>query len=135
MSGDELRTLLDSGPLNADDLKHLGDQDVTQVKQGASNMICTDHGVALETYHYMYNSPLVIHTCPTDGSLWVAAGEIEQMEQWRAKADGPPSAQESAVEDATAIIGQEIAATQRWQNFGTFMGVLSRWSPGWVGLL
>jgi Zn-finger nucleic acid-binding protein len=133
--GDELRSLMNSGPLSQDDLGHLGAADVSLSAQGRSTMLCPNDQSGLESYHYMYNSPIVLHTCPTCGGFWVAAGEVAKMETWRAQANTPLT---EAQKSAEILAGAQIEhdnEMRKYQNYARFFGVLQRVQPGWLGLL
>jgi len=130
---DELRSLLAQDPQAFSDLEHLSGENVAQASQGPSTLVCPDDMTPLEHYHYMYNSTVVLQTCPTCGGFFVAADELTEMETWRAKANRPPDARESVavtIAEATVEHDQEM---HRLHNLSDFFGVLSRYRTGWYG--
>jgi len=132
---DELRALLASEPDALQELEPKNAPPVEQSHQGPSTLLCPNCAVTLDEYHYMYNSPVILHACRQCGGFWVAAGDIAQMEAWREKMHQPLSPQEQVAVDfaeATAIHQREML---HLQNMADFFGVLRRYQPGWIGFV
>jgi len=132
---DELSAILHKDPEGFADLEA---KDIPQVEHGPggpSTLKCPDDGELLMQYHYMFNSPVVLHNCPNCCGFFVEDGQLLQMQQVIDQSKQPPSPQE---EEKIALGQMEceretfVGRQMRWANMFRTLG---RYQPGWWGLL
>jgi len=140
---EELRTLLARDPLALSVVEDLvarpveqkaEDPPIGQEAVGPSFRHCPDCEMPLEKYHYLYTSPVLLHTCTDCGGFWVEDGELNRMQEWLEDAHHPVSAKEKAglvVADAMIEHDKEM---QRQNRLLRLFTVLQRFRPGWIGL-
>ena len=132
---DELRALLAKDVLALTEIEERNTAHITQGAQGPSHLLCPDCDVVLEEYHYLYNSPIILHTCSRCGGFWVADGELAKMQTWLRQAHQPSTGEARSAE----LIAQATIAHEnemyRQRNLQSFCGVLGRRVPGWFGFL
>jgi len=102
---------------------------------GPSQFRCPDDGAMLQQYHYMFNSPVVLHNCPNCSGFFVEDGQLDQMQKVvddaKQQPITPDQAKKIAVGDMQTELDAYTARQRRWQSF--FFG-LSRFNSGWGGL-
>jgi Zn-finger nucleic acid-binding protein len=128
-----LKTILSEPPQVLSQLEHLNEKQVVHDNQGPSRLFCPDCRVLLEQYHYMYNSPLLIHACTHCGGLFVSAGELSQMRQWRELSHQPVSPKEQAAALLAEATAEHEMEMYRQRNLADFFKVLRIHEPGWFG--
>ena len=130
---DELRMLLHCPPdalkeLEAETVPH-----VEQVKSTPSAMRCPDDGGVLDNYHYMYSTPVILHTCANCGGFWIGAGEVAKIDMLHQQSHGPMTEKEKgALYMAEAITDHEKEMSRLRGLKGLFTS-LDRYMPGWYG--
>jgi len=132
---DELRALIHSAPHALEELGEMVIPKVEQVRMHASEMRCPNgHGVLIN-YHYMYDSPIILHTCTTCGGFWVAAEEVAKMEGVLNRAHQPMTAEEESAYMFAKEVTDHEQEMNRLRNWGGFFNSLRRYTPGWYGFL
>jgi len=97
-----------------------------------SALLCPDCLVRLQSYHYMYNSPVVLDACTTCGGFWIEDGELSKMQQVLNESQGVPSAKERAGMAVGMAAGEHMEEMMRLDNIRTFFMALNQRSPGWI---
>ena len=134
LSPEELRQLVAGDPKTIDELEDLLPHNVDQKHLGGSRLLCPFDEVLMEQYHYLYNSPILIHTCSHCGGLYVNGDELPQMKQWFEKSHEPLTRQEALrVSMATDVANHEAFMARQMHLQGLF-NTLQRYRPGWSGL-
>lgn len=132
---DQLRLLMAQDPQVLQELEFMTAADIRQSREGSSTLICPDCDLLLDRYHYMYNSPVLIHACHRCGGFWVAEGELGKMQQWRDQAHRPLNPKERVA----AALAQARVAHDRdmlhHQNVADLCNLMRLNQPGWFGFL
>jgi Zn-finger nucleic acid-binding protein len=135
LNGDELKGVLASDPNTIAGIEATVHPHVEQRRLGPSRLFCPDNNVPLDEYHYMYNSPVLIHSCTVCGGMFIHADELPLMQQWFEKSHQPPTRDEAL----RIGMGQDIAEHEefmlRQQHLAAMFGTLRSYRPGWWGLL
>jgi Zn-finger nucleic acid-binding protein len=113
---------------------HLEDKELPKNPHGpgdASKFQCPDCHQYLQEYHYMFNSPVVLHNCPTCSGFFVEDGQLKQMQDVVDAAHKPITPQE----EAKIALGQMEAEKEtyliRQQGLRSLFWSLGRYSSGW----
>jgi Zn-finger nucleic acid-binding protein len=132
-NADEIRALLAADPKSLAELEDQAVPHQEQRKVGPSKMLCPDDHVLLDEFHYLYNSPVLLHTCATCGGVFVADGELSQMQSWYDKSHEPMTKEEQDRVNMAVDVAQHETFMLRQQRLqGLFTG-LQRFRPGWFG--
>jgi len=134
ITADELRTLVTGDPNNILDLEASIHSHIGQQHMGQSKLLCPEHEVLLDVYHYLYNSPVLIHACPKCGGMFINADELPQMQQWYAKAHKPPSSDEQHRIEMGMDVAQHQEFIARQHHLLGMFNTLGKFRPGWSGL-
>lgn len=132
---DELRALLKKDSAVVSVLEKETARKIEQLHRGSSHLLCPDHQVLLDIYHYMYNSPIELHTCPHCGGFWIAAGSLTGITAMREHVHDPLTPAEEAAILVAQATADEQRAVIRSEDYVHFFGVLRTQTPGWFGLL
>ncbi len=132
-NSDELRALLASDPKALSEVEATAIPHVGQERNGPSKMLCPDDQVLLEQYHYMYNSPILLHTCSTCGGLFVADGELGKMQQWYDQSHMPMTKAEQHKYNMAVDISEHQAFMMRQRHLQGLFSTLGAYRPGWFG--
>jgi len=133
ITADELRALMTGDPSVLLELEKSIHTDVEQKHLGQSKLLCPDHQVLLDQYHYLYDSPVLIHACPDCGGLFITADELPQMQQWYAKSHEPASPDEQKRIALGMDVAQHEAFMMRQQHLQGLFNTLRTFRPGWSG--
>jgi|GEM_PF-1892194 len=132
---DSLRSLLETAPHGLEDVAAVAVPHVEQTKGLPSQLLCPNDGTALDNYHYMYDTPVILHTCSKCGGFWVAAGEVAKMEQLRDQTHAPMTDKERLAFDYGSAIAEHEQEMSRLNNMESFFNHLRRYQPGWYGFI
>jgi Zn-finger nucleic acid-binding protein len=130
---EELRTMLKASANAIQDLERVVPH-LVQKPMGMSMMLCPDHQLRLDMFHYMYTSPAVLHPCPKCGGFFIAAEELPKLEQAQAHAHDPSRIGEGALDAETALAefsAEHEATMARHRTFQALVRTLTLHSPGW----
>jgi len=134
LSPDELRALLSGDPTVISELEESLHPQVDQQHLGGSHLLCPFDNVLMEQYHYLYNSPILIHTCSNCGGLFINGDELPQMKQWFEKGHQPLSKDEELRVSMATDIAQHEAFMAHQMHLQGMFNTLRRYRPGWSGL-
>lgn len=132
---DELRRLLAIEPRALEELDRVVMPHIKHGPIGPSPLMCLNCGLRLEQYHYMYNSPVLLHTCSICGGLWVEEPELLKMQQWRDFVHQPFSTKEKAAYAIAQATIEHQDVLRRQENIQNLCNVMRIYQPGWFGLL
>lgn len=59
---------------------------------GESNLSCPNCSQLLREYHYMFNSPILLHACERCGGVWIEHEQLSKMQQFLDASRAPTSA-------------------------------------------
>lgn len=84
---------------NIKDLNQLDIMDVPikPVESPADVLTCLECGGTMEQFHFMMDTPIMLHRCDACEGLWINHGELTQMEAAIEAANQPPTAEEIAI--------------------------------------
>src|SRR5579859_6215839 len=117
---EELRTLLAKDPLAPLEIEDKNKPQAVLRPAGPSTHQCPDCKQPLQQYHYLYNSPIVLHACANCGGFLVEDGQLGQIQQWLDRSHEPLTAdQEAKLTLAQATIEHD-AFMQRQENLRRF---------------
>jgi Zn-finger nucleic acid-binding protein len=124
---DELKQLLRRGPSVLLEVKSKAP--AGQKQAGDSHLMCPKDSVVMETYHYLYSSPIILHTCAVCDGIFVEADQLEDMEHALESAHAPSKTDgaEALAEFAAAHEGE----MHRQRGIRILFQTLSQFSPGW----
>lgn len=88
----------------------------------------------MEEYHYLYNSPILIYTCPDCGGLFIQADDLPLMQQWYEKSQQSPTKDEQQRIAMGLDVAEHQAFMLRQQHLQAMFNTLRRYQPGWSGL-
>jgi len=93
---DDLRNLESE---NLQDLDHLDLSDVPIQPAGSptAKLACPECGQEMEQFHFMVDTPILLHRCDSCDGIWIDHGELAQMEAAIGVANRPPTAEEIAL--------------------------------------
>lgn len=132
----ELRALLSYDQMALSDLQHIAVPPVEQKSAGVSTVECPVCRATLEHYHYLYDSPVILDSCPNGHGFWVRHTELLKMQQVLDSAKSPPSVQEQAKIALGLAAADHEAFMIRQRNIQTFFfNMLRRHPPGWIGFI
>jgi len=134
LDGEELRTLMTSDPNVIQEIESSIHTQVDQKPLGPSKLLCPIHKTLLDEYHYLYNSPVIVHSCPECGGMFIHGEDLPLMQQWYENSLKPPTKEEEFKIEMAKDIADHEAYMLRQQHllgmFNTFRG----FRPGWYGL-
>ena len=132
---DELIKILQRDPAAMGDIERRAVAHIGQRHEGASKLLCPDDQILLDKYHYLGDSPVVLHSCSRCHGMLVADGDLAKMEQLRGRVHRPMDVNEQAA----LLVGQATIERDklmsRQANLKTFYNMLNQNSPGWIGLV
>ena len=91
--------------LNAFNEKHRAEPE----KVSAASRLCPRCNTGLESYRYLYNSPIIIDSCPQCMGIFVGPGEITQIEGYAAASKVPQPGEEASLMVANMEIKAELS--------------------------
>jgi Zn-finger nucleic acid-binding protein len=128
--GDELKTILQASKSGIQDIERASPH-VTQEYAGTSRMLCPIDEVLLESYHYMYSSPVVLHGCSKCGGFFACAADLPKMEQALNKEIHPDSLEQRKAIALAEFEGAHAQFMARQALLQSVYGTFSRFTPGW----
>jgi Zn-finger nucleic acid-binding protein len=116
----------------------LESQEIPHVEHGPagpSAFKCPDDGGFLCQYHYMFNSPVILHNCPNCSGFFVEDGQLAQMQQVIDQNNQPmtPQDEEKLALGQMEAERENFVGRQMW--WANMFRVMGRYQPGWWGLL
>lgn len=135
LPGNELKELIASDQKTIGDIEANVHPDVDHLKLGASQLSCPDDHSVMDQYHYLYNSPVMVHACNTCGGVFIHAQDLPLMQQWFQKSQGPITPDESLKAAMALDVAKHEQFMARQTMLQGFFGTLSMRVPGWIGLL
>jgi Zn-finger nucleic acid-binding protein len=135
LPGDELKQLIACDQLTLSEIEAPIRPHVEQRRVGPSKLLCPDNNVLLDEYHYMYDSPVLIHSCETCGGMFIHAEDLPMMQQWCTKSHEAPSKEEATRIAVGMDVANHEAFMMRQQHLQAMLGTLSSYRPGWWGLV
>jgi Zn-finger nucleic acid-binding protein len=92
---------------------------------------CPTDGAWLQPYHYMFNSPVVLHNCPNCPGIFIEDGQLAQMQQVVDSTRQPMSnLEELKVEAAFDESNHEAYMLRQSRIRDLFLG-FNRFRTGW----
>jgi len=128
----ELRKLLTIDPLALIELEEEAVPTCEQCARGGSRLLCPDDNVRLDEYHYLYHSPVVLHTCSKCSGFWVADGDLLKMRQWLDQEHKAPTAKQQAAIGVGLLAGEAEGVEEKQRRISGFFNALRRNVPGWL---
>ena len=133
LGAEDLKTLVTGEPSVLEDLIKAVPESIDHKHMGGSRLLCPACDVLMEEYHYLYNSPILIHTCPDCHGIFVNADELPLMHQWFVKAhEGPSEGEKLRIAMANDIAEHEGFLYRQMHLKGLF-NTLRRTGSGWSG--
>ncbi len=133
LTSDELHTLITCEPHDIEVLEGSLQGHIDQQHVGASKLLCPTDQTLLDEYHYLYNSPVLIHTCSKCGGLYIHGEDLPLMRQWFMKSHEPLSRKEEERVEMATDISEHEGHMIRQQHLRGMFNTLQRYSPGWFG--
>jgi Zn-finger nucleic acid-binding protein len=135
LNGNELHALLTCDANTIEKLESTIHTPVEQLKNGPSKLLCPVDHVLMDEYHYLYNSPAIIHTCALCNGMFIHAQDLPLMQQWSENSHKPASKEEELKIAAGLDMAQHEAFMLRQQHFQSLFYTLRGFRPMWYGFL
>ena len=133
LSPEELHALVTCDPQVIVDIEHTLHVEIGQKHAGGSHLLCPVDQVLMDQYHYLYNSPILIHTCGKCGGLFINAEELPLMRQWFESCHKPESKKEELSIAMATDIAEHEAFMMRQMHLRGLFNTLHSYRPGWFG--
>lgn len=128
---DELRTLLQRDPHVLTELETMTFSKVEHRLSGPSLYRCPDCCAQLDIYHYMYNSPILLHACGRCGGLWVEESQLGQMQAWLDNSNQTLTSKDRSAAAMAEAVVQHSDEMRRQHGLYNFFRFLSIRNVGW----
>ena len=133
LNSDELKTLVTCDAKVIEDLENSLHAEVGQKHAGGSHLLCPVDQVLMDQYHYLYNSPILIHTCSKCGGFFINADELPLMRQWFENCHRPIGKKEELTIAMASDIAEHQAFLMRQMHLRGLFNTLRAFRPGWSG--
>ena len=133
LTSDELHALITCEPHDIEVLEGSLQGHIDQKHLGASKHLCPCDQILLDEYHYLYNSPVLIHACSKCGGLFIHGEDLPLMRQWFEKAHLPPTLLEKDLVAAAADVSEHEGYMMRQQHLRGMFNTIQRYGTGWFG--
>lgn len=131
-NAEELRTLMATDPFSLATLEARTSPHLEHVAGPPARQSCPNCGVLLQEYHYLYNSPIVLHACPQCEGCWVQKGELLAIQQWRDHDRSAVAAEEAQrLQLAQAQIEHENVMAH-YEHITSLLEMLRYYNPMWM---
>jgi len=104
---------------------------VEQVESASPDRRCPKCESGLESYHYAYDTPVVLDSCVSCSGIWVQDGELAKIEQILEKEKGPITDREKAALSVAAYTIEHENEMARQRGLAGFFKLLRRRPPHW----
>lgn len=135
LSGDQLKALITSDAKTVQEIEATVHPAIEHQKVGPSQLQCPCDSSQMDEYHYLYNSPVLIHACGACGGVFIHAQDLPLMQQWFDHSQQPMTKEETLKVQVGMDEAQHQAFMLRQQHLQGFFSTLSRYCSGWIGLI
>lgn len=132
---EDLRAVLAADPEGAAEVDAEVRPQIEQKAGPPSARRCPRDAQVLQEQHYLYNSPVVLESCPQCSGFWVEDGELTKMQQLLDAQLAAPTPDEQKKLALAQDAFQHQQFLVKLQHLNTLTWMLRRNSTGWIGLL
>ena len=133
LNSEELHSLIICEPHDIEVLEGSIQGHIDQKHVGASKLLCPFDQTLMDEYHYLYNSPVLIHTCAKCGGMFIHGEDLPAMRQWFEKSHEPLTQKEKDLVAMAGDVANHEAFMLRQKHLLGMFNTLQRYRPGWFG--